>query len=105
MLKQLAIALPLLLASQPAHSKVFDKNTNIAGMNLYYKVILPTDYDPAKPYPAVLAFLKGRIDNNLAISFDNGPETAIALRARGRVVVISEALSTHGSYFDARATA
>jgi uncharacterized membrane protein YccC len=44
------------------------------------------------------------LDNNLAVGFDTGPETAIALRARSRVLVISEALSTHASYFDTRAT-
>ena len=33
------------------------------------------------------------------------PETAIALRARGRILVISEALSDHSSYFDAGAPA
>ena len=36
---------------------------------------------------------------------DAGPEAAIALRARGRILVISEALAEHGAYFDAGAPA
>ena len=54
---------------------------------------------------AVLVARLRELDNNLSVGFDTGPETAIALRARGRVLVISEALSTHGTYFDTRATA
>jgi uncharacterized membrane protein YccC len=46
-----------------------------------------------------------RLDGVLASGTDVGPETVIALRARGRVLVISEALSAHGSYFDTGATA
>lgn len=40
-------------------AKVFDKSTTIAGLTVYVKVVLPNDYDPAKPYPAVLAFPPG----------------------------------------------
>ena len=36
---------------------------------------------------------------------DGRPETVIALRARGRILVLSEALAAHGSYFDAGARA
>src|ERR1700686_3658161 len=94
MLKQLAIALPLLLASQPAHSKVFDKNTNIAGMNLYYKVILPTDYDPAKPYPAVLAFPPGPQTMDMVMTTLQRNWAAEAQK-RGYIVVIPAAPSGH----------
>lgn len=37
-------------------AEVIEKNTNIAGTSVQYKVILPKQYDPAKAYPAVLAF-------------------------------------------------
>jgi len=43
----------------PQYAKVFDKSTTIAGLTVYFKVVLPNDYDPAKPYPAVLAFPPG----------------------------------------------
>jgi uncharacterized membrane protein YccC len=44
-------------------------------------------------------------DNRLASSPDAKPETAVALRARGRLLVISEALTEHSSYFDMGALA
>ncbi len=49
----------ILLAAVPLPAKVFDKNAEIAGMTVYYKVALPKDFDPAKTYPAVLAFPPG----------------------------------------------
>jgi uncharacterized membrane protein YccC len=41
----------------------------------------------------------GQLDHRLAGS-DTGQQTAMALRARGRLLVISEALAEHRSYFD-----
>ena len=43
--------------------------------------------------------------SRIASDPDAAPETAIALRARGRILVISEALAEHASYFDAGALA
>jgi predicted peptidase len=54
-----AIATAAILLASHAAAKVIDQNTTIAGMNLYYKVVLPKDYDPEKAYPAVLAFPPG----------------------------------------------
>jgi len=51
--------LTFLLANQTVAAKVIDQSTTIAGMTLYYKVVLPKDYDPDKAYPAVLAFPPG----------------------------------------------
>jgi len=55
----LRAVLLLTLATMPQYAKVFDKSTTIAGLTVYFKVVLPNDYDPAKPYPAVLAFPPG----------------------------------------------
>jgi hypothetical protein len=44
-------------------------------------------------------------DSRLASSPNAKPETAVALRARGRLLVISEALAEHSSYFDMGALA
>jgi pimeloyl-ACP methyl ester carboxylesterase len=41
------------------HAKAIDRSIGIAGVTLHYKVVLPRDYDPAKTYPAVLAFPPG----------------------------------------------
>ena len=46
----------LLLTSRPAAAEVLEKSKNVAGVTVHYKVVLPSRYDPAKPYPAVLAF-------------------------------------------------
>ncbi len=40
----------------PATAEVLEKSQNIAGVTVHYKVVLPRPYDPAKAYPAVLAF-------------------------------------------------
>ncbi len=50
-----------------------DKVKNVGGVGVYYKLILPTGYDPSKAYPAVLAFpggpqtmqvVQGTVDHN-----------------------------------------
>jgi hypothetical protein len=46
-----------------------------------------------------------QLDRRLASDPDHGPEAAAVLRARSRILVISEALSEHASYFDAGAFA
>jgi uncharacterized membrane protein YccC len=46
-----------------------------------------------------------QLDHRLASDPDHGPEAAAVLRARSQVLVMSEALSEHASYFDARAFA
>jgi uncharacterized membrane protein YccC len=46
-----------------------------------------------------------QLDRHLASNTGAGPEAATALRARAHILVISEALAEHHSYFDAGATA
>jgi uncharacterized membrane protein YccC len=46
-----------------------------------------------------------QLDRRLASSREAGQETLTALRARSRILVISEALADHSSYFDAGAPA
>jgi hypothetical protein len=46
-----------------------------------------------------------QLDQRIASNRDAAPEPAVALRARGRVLVISEALAEHASYFGAGAIA
>ena len=61
---------------------------------------------PSREGNSAIAIARLRqLDRRLASESDAGPETAIALRARGRILVISEALAQHGSYFDAGAPA
>jgi uncharacterized membrane protein YccC len=46
-----------------------------------------------------------QFDDRLASPRETGTEETMALRARGRILVISEALAEHGAYFDAGAPA
>jgi uncharacterized membrane protein YccC len=46
-----------------------------------------------------------QLDHRLASGPDHGPEAAAVLRARSRILAMSEALSEHASYFDAGAFA
>jgi poly(3-hydroxybutyrate) depolymerase len=52
----LAGAALLMCASRPGAAEVLEKSKNIAGVTVHYKVVLPSHYDAAKAYPAVLAF-------------------------------------------------
>jgi len=47
------------LASRSLFAETTLKHDDFAGVTLYYKVITPKDYDPAKEYPAVIAFPGG----------------------------------------------
>jgi predicted peptidase len=45
-----------MFAIQPLHAELLEKTKKVAGATVHYKVVLPDGYDPAKPYPAILAF-------------------------------------------------
>jgi poly(3-hydroxybutyrate) depolymerase len=47
------------LANQSLIAEVLDKTENIGGAAIHYRAILPKGYQPAKAYPAVLAFPGG----------------------------------------------
>lgn len=53
-----AVALSVLVSSIAA-ADVIDQRATINGMTVSYKVIRPRNFDPAKTYPAVLAFPPG----------------------------------------------
>lgn len=42
------------LAAGSASAEVVERIARVAGTSVYYKVVLPNDYDPAKAYPAIL---------------------------------------------------
>ena len=41
---------------QPVQAELLEKTKKVAGATVSYKVVLPSGYDPAKAYPAILAF-------------------------------------------------
>src|SRR5215813_4959442 len=42
-------------ATSPLHAELLEKTKKVGNTNVHYKVVLPNGYDPAKPYPAILA--------------------------------------------------
>ena len=44
-----------IFSARAAHAEVVEKSKKVAGVIVYYKVVLPAGYDPAKTYPAILA--------------------------------------------------
>jgi predicted esterase len=51
-----AAAAVAMFATQPLYGELLEKTKKVAGMTVRYKVVLPTGYDSAKAYPAILAF-------------------------------------------------
>jgi poly(3-hydroxybutyrate) depolymerase len=77
-------------ASRPGAAEVLEKSKNIAGVTVHYKVVLPSHYDAAKAYPAVLAFGGGPqtmniVDGAIERNWRNEAER------RGYIVVIPAA--------------
>ena len=52
----IAVAVSIVAMVQPLRAEVLDLTKKVAGTTVHYKVVLPTGYDPAKAYPAILAF-------------------------------------------------
>jgi poly(3-hydroxybutyrate) depolymerase len=50
-----AITASIMAAPQSVHAEVRDLTKKVSGTTVHYKVVLPDGYDPAKPYPAILA--------------------------------------------------
>ena len=50
-----AVAASILFGA-PARAEVLELTKQVAGLAVQYKVVLPNGYDPAKAYPAILAF-------------------------------------------------
>jgi predicted peptidase len=90
-MKQLwMFAAGIVLAGQALLADTALKHDDFAGVTLYYKVITPKDYDPAKEYPAVIAFpggaqtmpmVDGMIARNLKLQAEK----------RGYIVVVCSA--------------
>jgi len=69
-----AMAATMMLMLQPVGAEVIEKSSKVADTTVFYKVVLPDGYDPAKAYPAILAFGGGpqtlnTIDNILTRNF------------------------------------
>lgn len=63
-MKWTLFAFLITLATQPLHAELQDKTKKVGKTTVQYKVVLPNGYDPAKAYPAILAFGGGPQDMN-----------------------------------------
>ena len=52
----LALAALVTVLSQPLRAEVLETTKTVGGTTVLYKAVLPDGYDPAKTYPAILAF-------------------------------------------------
>src|SRR5438445_12933880 len=50
-----AMAAVVMFLIEPLQAEVLEKTKKVGGTTVYYKVVLPDGYNPAKAYPAVLA--------------------------------------------------
>ena len=48
-------AVVAMFAIQPVRAELLEKTKKVSGTTVEYKVVLPSGYDPAKAYPAILA--------------------------------------------------
>jgi uncharacterized membrane protein YccC len=108
------------LAALPDQAEPLQRARLLAAMSVGSEIIQLRHAAPdlgvvAELDAALAAFAQGRsaiaiarlrqLDRSLTDETDAGPETATALRARSRILVISEALAEHASYFEAGAIA
>lgn len=83
-------ALGMIFAARSVFADITLKHDDFAGVTLYYKVIVPKDYDPAKEYPAVIAFPGGEqsmpmVDGMIARNLSTQAQK------RGYIVVVCSA--------------
>ena len=69
-----AMAAIVMFLIQPLRAEVFEKTKEVGDTTVHYKTVLPNGYDPAKAYPAILAFGGGpqtmnTVDNILNRNF------------------------------------
>ncbi|MGA2880869.1 MAG: alpha/beta hydrolase-fold protein [Bryobacteraceae bacterium] len=75
-----------LFATQFLQAELLEKSKKVAGTTVLYQVVLPNGYDPAKAYPAILAFGGGPQTMNTVESVLNRNFRAEAEK-RGYIVV------------------
>ncbi len=69
-----AVTAVAMLPIEPLEASMIEQTKDVAGTTVHYKVVVPDGYDPAKAYPAILAFGGGpqnmnTVDNILTRNF------------------------------------
>src|SRR3984893_849274 len=75
-----------MFATQPVRPDLLEKTKKVGGTTVRYKVVLPSGYDPAKTYPAILAFGGGPQTMNTVGSVLNR-NFRVEAEKRGYIVV------------------
>src|SRR5437762_11417730 len=83
---RVSVAAVAILATQPLQAELIEKTKKVGGTTVHYKVVLPNGYDPAKTYPAILAFGGGPQNMNTVDNILNRNFRAEAEK-RGYIVV------------------
>jgi poly(3-hydroxybutyrate) depolymerase len=79
-------AVVAMFATQPVRAELLEKTKQVGRTTVRYKVVLPNGYDPAKTYPAVVAFGGGPQTMNMVDSVLNRNFRAEAEK-RGYIVI------------------
>src|SRR2546422_10330343 len=82
----ISVAGVAMFVTQPLHAELLEKTKKVGGTPVQYKVVLPNGYDPAKAYPAILAFGGGPQNMNTVDGILNRNFRAEAEK-RGYIVV------------------
>src|SRR4051794_35171080 len=56
------------LLSTSLSAKVYDREMDISGTTVHYKLVVPKDYDAEKTYPGILAFPPGSQTMDMVLS-------------------------------------
>jgi poly(3-hydroxybutyrate) depolymerase len=81
-----SVAVVAMFATQSVQAELLEKTKKVGGATVRYKVVLPIGYDPAKAYPAILAFGGGPQTMNMVDGVLNRNLRAEAEK-RGYIVV------------------
>src|SRR5579864_581410 len=82
----IVMAATMMFVTQPARAEVLAQTKQVGDTTVVYKVVLPNGYDPAKAYPAILAFGGGPQTMNTVDTILNRNFRAEAEK-RGYIVV------------------
>src|SRR5215470_11611704 len=91
-----AAAATLIFVSQPMRAEVLEATKTVGGTTVHYKTALPNGYDPARTYPAVLAFGGGPQTMN---TVDNILNRNFRAEAEKRGYIVVAAAAPEGALF------
>ncbi len=91
-----AIVLSFLVLATPANAEIVARTGTFSGIVVNYKVVLPTGYDPAQTYPAILAFAGGGQEMRIV---DNVLENHFRSEAERRGYIVISAAAPNGKLF------